>query len=248
MWCIQIWRYYMHLYIVTIMYSERHRVLLTYLRAERAVPTLELLHTFDAIATHFEAETGLASLRADVATINVHLEKLGFKIESLNHDDESFHVFINSRSDAAIQQATLYTPTELEAIQALVDVLVDRKSVPVSEATARLQSVTKRSSEVLLELLCAEWLHIKDNRVGLGVAAIAELRPYLVERFGIKSFEDPLGKLMVCKVCDGLVFSGKLCKNCPTFFHEKCLGLFQRTKEDCDCGAPITETAEVGSE
>lgn len=61
------------------MYTEAHRALLTYIRAVKVVSADRLTAQFSLVAEQYSLQE---SLRDFLATINVRLERYGFKIDS----------------------------------------------------------------------------------------------------------------------------------------------------------------------
>lgn len=239
-------------------YSEAHRALLTYVRATKVVPADRLAAKFDKIAAHFAVDP---SLRDAVATINIRLEPFGFKIDSTwdQRLGQPLYVFVNMRLDDIIQSCTLYSPAELDAIKGLVDLVVSAHdyaySFPVGNARQQAAATTKKSAtdvaHLLVRLVDDGWLETTGhNRVVLAPAALAELRAYLVDRFGVFSRADPQGKLLACHVCRALVTLGAKCgdRACAAAFHDRCMALFRRSADACpECQAPLDDVRAVGA-
>lgn len=239
-------------------YSEAHRALLTYVRATKVTPAERLEAHFAKIAAHFDTDP---SLRDAVASINVKLERFGFKIDSSwdQRLGQALYVFINTRFDDIIQSCTPYSPPELEAIKGLVDSIISAHdyafSFPIGNARRQVAVAgnknTGDAAHVLVRLVDDGWLETTGhNRVILAPAALAELRAYLVDRFGVFSRADPQGKLLACHVCRGLVTAGVKCgdRSCAAAFHDRCMALFLRAADACpDCAAPLDEARAVGA-
>lgn len=230
-------------------YTEAHRVLLTLLRTVRSIDVSLLTDNFKLIAEHFEIQTEdpVATLRQYISDINQRIQKYHFKIEA-THDQvlgETVYVFINTRQDAIIQGYTPYLPSELDAIKQLIDSIVASEfefCVPYGNAKQQIASVAKlrlNDTDVFITKLVNDgWFEItSNNRIVLSTAALAELKVYLVDRFGKFSREDDQGKLLACHVCGGLVTYGVKCgkSSCHISFHKKCLTVFSRQKPDLQC-------------
>lgn len=239
-------------------YSEAHRALLTYVRAKKVTPADSLAAQFERIAAHYDVPP---SVRDAVATINVKLEPFGFKIDSTwdQHLGLPLYVFVNTRFDDIIQNCTPYSPPELEAIKGLVDSIVSAHdyvySYPMGNArqqvAATANKTTSDAAHVLVRLIDDGWLETTGhNRVVLAPAALAELRAYLVDRFGVFSRADPQGKLLACHVCRALVTVGAKCvdRACPVAFHDRCMVLFRRSADACpECQAALGDARAVGA-
>ncbi|EEQ37686.1 putative non-structural maintenance of chromosomes element [Clavispora lusitaniae] len=239
------------------MYTEAHRALLTYIRAVKVVSADRLTAQFSLVAEQYSLQE---SLRDFLATINVRLERYGFKIDSTWDQDSgaALYVFVNTRLDDVIQSCTPYSPPELDAIKELIDTIVSAPgyiyACPMVNARQQIASTLKRPASdatyLLKQLVDDGWVSFTShNRVVLAPAALAELRAYLEDRFGIFSTADPQGKLLVCNVCRGLVTLGQKCitGDCPTSFHDRCMASYQRGGHGCPaCGKSLEETQSVG--
>lgn len=246
-------------------YTEAHRVLLTYLRSVRAISVDKLTAKFKILAEDLEIEVSdpLTSLREYIATINYNLERFGFKVETARDQalGDLQYVFVNAKFDDVIQKCTPYTPPELDAVKQLIDSIVEASlyefCVPYGNAKQQAGSVLKlRASDAaffLTRLIDDGWIEVTShNRVVLSSAALAELKVYLTDRFGVMTAEDSLGKLLVCHVCGDLVTLGAKCpqSECPSAFHRKCYSVFARGRTECPnrrCGAVLEKMADVGA-
>lgn len=232
--------------------DEAHRVLLTYLRATKCVPVATVAAKFPLLAENGDENL----LRQYISTINVNLERFGFKIDTVRdqRSDTLQYVFINTRFDDVIQACTPYLPPELDAVKQLVDNIVNSHdfafSLPYGNAKQHTASVLKQrasDAELLLRRLVDDgWLAVSDrSRVLLSETALAELRIYLVDRFGVFSADDALGKLLLCVVCSSLVTTGTKCvqAECSAAFHSKCFTVYSRNHELCQCGEALEQRA-----
>lgn len=234
-------------------YTECHRALLTYIRSVRSISAERLEKRFDVLASALGAPEGPESMRQHIAAINVQLERFSFNIALIRDGDVLKYVFINTRFDEAIQGCLPYLPPELDAIKQLIDNIINAHGfefgVPFSNAKHHAAAVLKlRASEadyLLNRLLSDGWMEMRANRITLSALSLAELNSYLIDRFGILSLDDALGKLLLCKVCEALVMRGHKCE-CPVAFHTKCLTMHQRSHETCDCGHSLQSLNRVG--
>lgn len=230
--------------------TEAHRVLITYLRAVRSVSAPLLTEKFKRIAEHFEIDTKdepAAKLREYISDLNVRLERYSFKIEAARDQvlGEAVYVFVNTKADSVIQGCTPYSPSELDAIKQMIDSIISSDfefCLPYGNAKQQVASVAKlRLNDAdffLTRLVNDGWINITSNsRVVLSTATLAELKTYLIDRFGIFSPEDPLGKLLSCNVCGDLVTYGIKCPSevCHVSFHNKCFTVFSRQNPDLKC-------------
>lgn len=231
-------------------FTEAHRVLLTYLRAVRHVSAPVMAEKFQRIAEHFEIETNGdpgSKAKEYISDINLRIQKYYFKVESARDQvlGDIVYVFVNTRQDAVIQACTPYLPSELDAIKQMIDSIVAADfefCLPFGNAKQQVASVAKLrlgdADYFLSRLVNDGWFNItSNNRVVLSTPAIAELKTYLVDRYGKFSPEDPQGKLLDCHVCGDLVTYGIKCNqtSCSTSFHKKCFTVFSRQNPELKC-------------
>lgn len=225
--------------------TEAHRVLLTYIRALKAVPVAEATRKFALLAERFALDA--PELAEYISTINISLERFGFKIDTVRDQalDALTYVFVNTRFDDVIQGCTPYTPPELDAVKQLVDNIVNAHDfafcVPYGNAKQHVAAVLKvRAADAdyfLRRLIDDGWIELSLlGRVVLSQISLTELRLYLVDRFGVYSVDDSLGKLLRCTVCRELVTLGQRCGECPATFHTRCLAVYSRNNDKCACG------------
>lgn len=245
-------------------YTDVHRILVTYIRAVRSVPADVMARKVQILALHFDLDQiePQALVRELVSTINVHIEKLGFKIDAVREQQTNSltYVFVNTRFDEVIQGCTNYSVPELDAIKQLIDEIVNASgyafNVLYAMAKQRVTTVLKQKTAdgvyLLRRLVDDGWLEVTPrDRVLLSSLCIAELRTYLDDKYGVFSAADPLGRLLKCAVCEDLVTMGRKCKGyeCHLAFHNKCYGVYERRNENCtnsECGLPISEAITVG--
>lgn len=239
-------------------FTEAHRVLLTYLRAVRLVSASVMAEKFRLIAEHFTIETDdpAATAREYISDINLRIQKYFFKVESARDQalGEVVYVFVNTRQDAVIQACTPYLPSELDAIKQMIDSIVAADfefCVHFGNAKQQVASVAKLrlgdADYILAKLVNDGWFNItSNNRVVLSTAALAELKTYLVDKYGKFSVEDPQGKLLGCHVCGDLVTYGIKCdqSSCPVSFHNKCFTVFSRQTPDLRCPGACNSVLE----
>lgn len=245
-------------------YGDVHRVLLTYIRAVRSVSAETMARKIEILATHYPLDVSdpQRALRELISSINVKIEKFGFKIDVIRDQDTHVihYAFVNTRFDEFIQGCTSYSAPELDTIKQLIDTVINAHnyvfSVLYAMAKQRVTSVLKQKtsdSVILLQRLVDDgWLEITDlDRVVLSPACLAELRKYLDDKYGYFSAADPLGKLLKCFVCGDTVTLGYKCgqDNCYAAFHKKCLNFYLRDHEACPvepCGTRILDKRVVG--
>lgn len=233
-----------------MLFTEAHRVLLTYLRMVRSIPALLLAEKFKLIAEEFEIDTNddpAATVKEYISDINLGIQKYDFKVESARDQvlGDIVYVFVNTKQDEVIQGCTPYLPSELDAIKQMIDSIITSDfefCVPIGNAKQQVASVAKLrlgdADYFLARLVNDGWIEItSNNRVILSTATLAELKTYLVDRYGTFSPEDPLGKLLSCHVCGELVTYGVKSdkSNCHISFHNKCFTVYSRQANDLKC-------------
>lgn len=248
----------------TSSYTDVHRIFVTYIRAVRSVPAHILARKVEILSRHFDLEEKdpQASIRELVSTINVHIEKFGFKIDAVREQSSNSltYVFVNTRFDEVIQGCTNYTVPELDTIKQLINGIVNAPNYDFSvlyaaakqRATTVLKQKTADGVYLLKRLVDDGWLEIvTHDRVVLSALCLAELRTYLDDKYGVLSAADPMGKLLKCIICEEFVTVGRKCKGeeCHVAFHNKCYGVYERRNEKCvnlECGLLVTEVTVVG--
>lgn len=244
-------------------YTEAHRLLLTYVRAVRAIQADVLASKFQLMTEELQLPNQPV-LREYIATINFNLERYGFRIDAARDQasGDLQYVFVNTRFDDVIQNCTPYSPPELDAIKQLVDSIVEETKyafcVPYGNAKQHIGGVLKqRASDAaffLTKLIDDGWIEVTShNRVVLSALALAELKLYLTDRFGVMTADDNLGKLLICQICGDLVTLGSKCPqpDCPSAFHRKCFAVSTRNGGVCPnmrCGGELTGMVDVGAE
>ncbi|XP_017794882.1 PREDICTED: non-structural maintenance of chromosomes element 1 homolog [Habropoda laboriosa] len=71
------------------------------------------------------------------------------------------------------------------------------------------------AEEFLDDVVKRKWLAYKDGYYYVGLRSITELMPYFRATYE--------GNLSTCYLCKQVIFHGKKCDNCETFFHLYCL-------------------------
>lgn len=216
------------------------------------------------IAEHFSLrlEDLKSQLRDHMAAINVALEKFAFKIETVREQESGKlqYIFINTRFDDIIQGCTPYSPPELDAIKQLIDEIVNADDFefcfPYGNAKQLVGSILKQKASdaayLIARLVDDGWVEIHlRNRLVLLPASLAELKVYLVDRFGQFLAEDSLGKMLNCKTCGDLVTLGLKCESgeCAVAFHRKCAEIFKRDNDVCpgvECLESLDKLVPVG--
>lgn len=239
-------------------------MLITYVRAVKSVSADAMARKVAILTNHFDLDqTDPAALLRDlISTINVNIERFGFKIDAVRDqaNNSVIYVFINTRFDEIIQGCTTYTPAELDTLKQVIDGIVTARNYAFSmlyamakqRTTAVLKQKTSDGVNLMQRFVDDGWLEITDlGRVVLSALCLAELRTYLDDKYGFFSDSDLLGKLLRCHVCGDTVTLGCKCdrSECPVAYHKKCLSVFQRNGEECpgnDCSSSILETTVVG--
>lgn len=244
-------------------YGEAHRTFLTYIRTVKSKPVDVLEQRFQMLAEHFEITLTdpPKDLRDFIAAINVELEGFGFKIDSIR-DQESgvlHYIYVNTRLDEQIQGCTPYSAPELDAIKQLIDNIINASdfafSVPYVNSKQQIAAVLRSkasAAEFFLRRIHDDgWFETRQGRLVLSTTAMADLREYLRDRFGVFCDQDTLGTLLQCHVCKEIVTLGCKCptSDCPLAYHNKCFRLYSRDKDTCpneNCHAALSEMHSVG--
>lgn len=230
--------------------SDPHRLLLTYLIACRVVSQPRAVAKMAVIASSYNLEGEPAELLNEyISEINNQLREYDFKIERPKHQvlGDSYLVFVNTKLDDFVKASTLYLAAEIDAIKTVIDDIVEngsQYSVGLVNATQSVANTLNKSSKeagALVERLVDEgWFDVtKDDKVVMSLRTLSELRPFLVDTYGIRSSDDEEGSLLACKVCGEIVTIGV---SQGEAFHYRCFEVHQRQKAP---EAEGTETFEV---
>lgn len=230
-------------------YTETHRVLLTLLRTCKYISHSNLVESFKTIVERLEPQEPTTSydnlLNAHVSAINYRISQHGFKVDKKTNEatGELTYIFVNTISDEVIKQNTDYSAKELEVIKHLVDGIMENEDLcmgrvnaqqTIALETGRTLGEASRFVELLVDL---GWFNMtSDERLVLSPRAVAELKNYLISRYGVASDG---GKVFICKQCNEIVTMGVFLKDLHQPFHWKCYAIYVPGGEaDVTIGVP----------
>lgn len=221
------------------MYTEVHRVLLTYIRSVKSIKLQELLDAFVLICHRLGVveEPNLNLLNQYIADINIQISQQGFKIERKNDEvDGTMHfIFINTIVDEIMKESSLYTTSELVSIRAIIEDIIDApdSSFSISKSDAQLHihghqnKGVKEASAFIDRLIDDGWFDMTlSDRLILSVKSLCELKQYLIDGYGPGEDGDD-GKLLICRQCKEIVTMGLLTPERDAF-HGKCYEVYCR--------------------
>ncbi|KAI5968971.1 hypothetical protein CANMA_001967 [Candida margitis] len=221
------------------MYTEAHRVLLTYIRSVKTIKLQELLDAFALICQRL----GVAEhptrdlLNQYVADINIQISQQGFKIDRKNDEvDGSLHfIFINTIVDDIMKESSLYTTTELVSIKVIIEDIIEAPNFAFSTSrtsaqqivAAQQNKVTKDAVAFVDRLIDDGWFDATLNDyLVLSVKSLCELKQYLIDGYG-RGSEEGGEKLLICCQCKEIVTLGYYTLE-KDAFHRKCYDVYCR--------------------
>lgn len=232
-----------------LVYSDVHRVVLTYIISVRFISFTELQLKFNTIIEKFgerilDNTTLQDVLQEHISTINGKIAPHGLKIDKVRHQvsGEIYYVMINTGSDEVIKGNTNYSVNELDAIKQIIDELIESNgidfSIGVINATQKvaggLNKTMKEAGVFINKLVDDGWFSLTFNdRLVLSIRSLSELKRYLVDRYGINNLESN-GKLFTCHQCNEINTLGLHCpiSDCLVNFHYKCLEIYMRNQDN----------------
>ncbi|OWB73120.1 hypothetical protein B5S31_g2852 [[Candida] boidinii] len=199
-----------------------------------------------------------------VVALNRKLNTVDFEIvrTSSQESEEILYILINKKSDNAVKLSTIFTNAEIQIINDLIDRMFDHSnesksslSYSISPAVA-VEFVKKSSSkttnqqsyEFLNDLELKGWISYIDRRYTLSSRALAELKGFLIDKYGEDSAETE-GSISICYGCKQIATRGLRCSNDSCFirFHSLCRDHFIKSNSDStkcpnnDCDLRIGE-------
>lgn len=220
-------------------YTETHRTLLTLIRSTKYISHSELEHAFSKIVALDQSNEvpNETSLNSHITTINYRIGQHGFKIDKKvdQVSGELIYIFISTAADD--KQNTTHSPKELEAINSIIDGIVEADDfslgrVNANQIIAGTLGRTLGESEIFVDHLIDDgWFdQTTEERLVLTTRSLSELRGYLVDRFGVKGKD---GKVYLCKQCNEIVTMGYLV-DLGDCFHFRCYEIFHKDGGDFD--------------
>ncbi|RCK64923.1 hypothetical protein Cantr_00536 [Candida viswanathii] len=219
------------------MYTEAHRILLTYIRSVRYIESGHLLKSFSFILDQSEIpDQPLKNLLDQyIADINAKIAPQSFKVERKNHEisGDLYYIFINTLSDDIIMESSVYTTPELGAIKFIIRDIIEvdnyRNAIGKSDACRLVSSNTNKNlldAEVLVDRLIDDGWFIctLELQLLLSIKTLCELKQYLIETYGV----DEDGKILICPQCKEIVTLGWVTPTGESF-HRKCYDVYCRT-------------------
>ncbi|KAI5949044.1 hypothetical protein KGF57_004874 [Candida theae] len=225
------------------MYTEVHRVLLTYIRSVKSVKLQDLLDAFVLICQRLgvEEEPTLNLLNQYIADINIQISQQGFKIERKNdeNDGSTYFIFINTIVDEIMKESSMYTTSELVSIRGIIEDIIDARNFAFSTTRTQAQQIIsahqnkgiKDSAAFVDKLIDDGWFDatLNDHLI-LSVKSLCELKQYLIDGYGTSEDEDD-GKLLLCRQCKEIVTMGLLTSE-KIPFHRKCYEVYCRNNNN----------------
>lgn len=221
--------------------NEIRHILINYIMAVRAISEARLLEKFDLIKQEYSLDEDLPSVKQYIANINYQLKEYYFKIDESKSQltGEPYYVFITTKQDQFLQTSTFFSAVELEAIKAIIDEIMENEeqfSIGLVNASQKIVSLSnktlKEANTLVSKLVDDGWFILtNEDRIILSIRCLSELKTYLIDAYGIKSENDPNGKLLPCKVCDSFVTLGYKYLGEALNFHFKCFEIYQRQNE-----------------
>ncbi|CCE73092.1 Piso0_000109 [Millerozyma farinosa CBS 7064] len=235
--------------------KESHKVLLTYIRSVCVLDQETLCRRFAKILRRLEPETLnndteiedqseaiVGMLEQYIASINNNIQDDGFKINKIRHQVSGamLYVYVNTWVDEIAKTNSDFSANQISSLKSLIDDIVGsgenlEYSVSIVDAQQRIATETNKgireASIELSWLLDQHWFNsTSERRVILSPRLLSELRPYLVDRYGI-STNDSDGSLLQCFQCTDILTIGQKCPQttCPVAFHSKCLNVYRRS-------------------
>ncbi|MCP8716105.1 MAG: non-structural maintenance of chromosomes element 1 family protein [Asgard group archaeon] len=219
------------------MYTEAHRLLLTYIRSVRYIESSHLLRSFAFILEQLEiTDRPLKDLLDHyIADINLKISPQSFKVERKNHEltGDLYYIFINTLSDDIIMESSIYSTPELTAIKLIIHGIVEAENYHyyILKSGAELiissnTSKTLQDSAVMVDRLIDDgWFtSTLDLLLLLSIRTLCELKQYLIETYGV----DNNSKVLLCPQCKEIVTIGWLTPS-EESFHRKCYDVYCRT-------------------
>lgn len=235
--------------------KESHKVLLTYIRSVCVLDQDTLCRRFAKILRRLEPETlnddtesnnqseAIASILEQYITlINNNIQDDGFKINKIRHQVSGamLYVYVNTWIDEIAKTNSDLSASQISALKCLIDDIVGSGdnlefSISIIDAQQRIATETNKgireASIELSGLLDQQWFSLtSEGLVILSSRLLSELRPYLVDRYGI-STNDNEGSLLQCLQCTDILTVGQKCPGttCPVAFHLKCFNVYRRS-------------------
>lgn len=219
------------------MYTETHRILLTYIRSARYIESSHLLKSFAFILEQLEITVQPLKDLLDqyIADINLKLAPQSFKVERKNHEltGDLYYIFINTLSDDIIMESSVYTTAELSAIKLVIRGIIETEDynyyIPKSRAELLISSNTSKNlqeASVMVDRLIDDgwFISTMDLMLLLSIRTLCELKQYLIETYGT----DDDSKVLICPQCKEIVTMGWVTPTDESF-HRKCYAVYCRT-------------------
>lgn len=171
-------------------------------------------------------DLGKKSVEQYFQDVNQSLHQLDFEIRQVRDQltGDKQWVFINTVADEIIQNATVFTQSQLEFFKTLLQAMLASQEDQVISSTEALNLTTSVSKQEAQELIKAfanyGWLIIQSNGlIILSSRALAELQTHMIEMFG--SEEEEGGVVRFCRSCKDIVIVGIHCE-CGAHIHKHC--------------------------
>lgn len=182
------------------------------------------------------------SLETSIDLINTKLHKIGYRIVKINSQvsNEPYFVYVNTISDDPAKISMSRTPKEINVIKKMINYIIcdaEDESFSISGKDALTYCnhegfTTIYATQFLQNLVNEGWFnYVHSGKYYLSIRSLAELKPMLIKKYGIKTLEpDTDGLLNACSGCHNLVTIGVRCNNdvCNVRFHKYCQEYYAR--------------------
>jgi hypothetical protein len=208
------------------------------------------------------------TLEASIDLINNKLRDLGYKITKTisQISAEPYYVYVNTLPDEPAKVSISRSAKEISIVKKMIDYIVSESEnegflIPMRDALkfCSYEGYSGPAGLQFLQSLVNEgWMNVtKKGDYTLSLRALAELKPMLIEKYGVKTLEgsnDDGGVLNVCVGCRDLVTIGLRCHNedCNARFHKHCHAYYARANgaqcpnADCDVDWSVAGPLIVG--
>ncbi|CAK9815775.1 Non-structural maintenance of chromosomes element 1 homolog [Anthophora quadrimaculata] len=159
-----------------------------------------------------------------VNQINQQLQPLNMLIRKTQCEitGQVYWVLISTVLDEVNRFQTEFSKAQLALLRTIFsEIITSNNGCIQSTACLNLCSsldikLTKTDAEEFLDdMVKRKWLAYKEGYYYVGLRSITELMPYFRATYE--------GNLSTCCLCKQVIFYGKKCDNCETFFHLYCL-------------------------
>ncbi|KAF3427706.1 hypothetical protein E2986_08914 [Frieseomelitta varia] len=178
--------------------------------------------------------------------INEKLQPLNMLIKRIQCEitGQLYWVLISTVLDEVTRFQTEFSKNQLALLRIIFsEIIISDNGCIQSTVCLNLCSssdvkMSKADAENFLEdMVNRKWLIYKDGYYYMGIRSITELMPYFKATYE--------SNLNTCYLCKQILFHGKKCTNCETFFHLYCLKKFTMVCDPMKCPNCNTVISDV---